>query len=87
MVKGAVWTFAVLMNLPLEGYLPHEAKKAATGKMNASKAEVARAVMKRWRDFEYPIAKKHLEAVCDACSAYLAAERNNLVLTLKGVDK
>ena len=84
LVKGAVWTFATLKNLPIESYLPHDAKKAATGKMNASKDEVASAVKKHWRDFEYPVAKKHLEAICDACSAYLAAENNNLVLTLKG---
>jgi Holliday junction resolvasome RuvABC endonuclease subunit len=30
MAKGAVWAFAALMNLPFEGYLPHEAKKTAT---------------------------------------------------------
>ena len=87
MAKGAVWTFAALMNLPFEGYLPHEAKKAATGKMNASKEEVATAVKKRWRDYKFPQTKNHLEAICDACSAYIAAERNNLVLTLKGIDK
>jgi Holliday junction resolvasome RuvABC endonuclease subunit len=87
MVKGAVWAFAALMNLPFEGYLPHEAKKAATRKMNASKEEVAAAVKRRWRDFKFPTAKNHLEAICDACSAYIAAERNNLVLTLKGIDK
>ena len=85
LVKGAVWTFAALMNLPFEGYLPHEAKKEATGRMNASKEEVATAVKKRWKDFEYPKAKKHLEAVCDACSAYMAAENNNLVLTFKEI--
>ncbi len=85
LAKGAVWTFAALTNLPFEGYLPHEAKKAATGKMNASKEEVVAAVKRRWRDFDFPSAKKHLEAVCDACSAYIAAERNNLVLTLKGI--
>ncbi len=33
LAKGAVWTFAALMNLPFESYLPHEAKKAAAGKM------------------------------------------------------
>lgn len=54
--------------------------------MNASKVEVANAVKKRWRDFKFPAAKKHLEAICDACSAYLAAENNNLVLTLKGLQ-
>ena len=86
LVKGTVWTFATLKNLPIESYLPHDAKKAATGKMNASKDEVANAVKKRWRDFKFPAAKKHLEAICDACSAYLAAENNNLVLTLKGLQ-
>ena len=85
LAKGAVWTFAALINLPFEGYLPYEAKKAATGKMNASKEEVVVAVKRRWRDFDFPSAKRHLEAICDACSAYIAAERNNLVLTLKGV--
>ena len=85
LVKGAVWTFAVLMNLPFEGYLPHEAKKAATGKMNASKEEVTIAVKKRWSNFQFPESKNHLEAVCDACSAYMAAENNNLILTLKGL--
>ena len=85
LAKGAVWTFAALMNLPFEGYLPYEAKKAAAGRMNASKEEVAAAVKRRWRDFQFPQSKNHLEAVCDACSAYIAAERNNLVLTLKGV--
>ena len=84
LVKGAVWTFAIMNNLPFEGYLPHEAKKAATGKKNASKEEVAMAVQKRWSDFQFPAVKKHLEAICDACSAYLAAENNNLILTLKG---
>ncbi len=87
LAKGVVWTFAALMNLPFEGYLPHEAKKAATGKMNASKEEVATAVKQRWRDFDFPSAKKHLEAVCDACSAYMAAENNNLVLTFKEIHK
>ena len=87
LAKGAVWTFAALMDLPFESYLPHEAKKATTGKMNASKDEVATAVKKRWRDFDFPAAKNHMEAVCDACSVYMAAERNNLVLTLKGIDK
>jgi|GEM_PF-1172013 len=87
LAKGAVWAFAVLMNLPFESYLPHEAKKATTGKMNASKEEVAEAVKRRWRDFQFPTAKNHLEAICDACSVYLAAERNNLILTLKGIDK
>jgi len=87
LAKGAVWAFAALMNLPFESYLPHEAKKAATGKMNASKEEVVAAVKRRWRDFQFPTAKNHLEAICDACSVYLAAERNNLVLTLKGIDK
>ena len=86
LVKGAVWTFAMLMNLPFEGYLPHEAKKAATGKMNASKTEVGIAVKRHWPAFHYPAAKNHLEAVCDACSAYMAAENNNLVLTLKGAQ-
>ena len=81
LAKGAVWTFAALMNLPFEGYLPHEAKKAATGKMNSSKDEVANAVKQRWRNFDFPQAKKHFEAICDACSAYMAAENNNLVLT------
>ena len=85
LVKGAVWTLAALMNLPFEGYLPHEAKKAATGKMNASKEEVAAAVKRRWKDFNFPQAKKHLEAVCDACSAYIAAENNNLILTFKEI--
>ena len=83
--KGAVWTFATLTNLPFEGYLPHEAKKAACGKMNASKSEVIRAVKKRWSNFQFPESKNHLEAVCDACSAYMAAENNNLILTLKGL--
>ena len=87
LAKGAVWTFAALMNLPFEGYLPHEAKKAATGKMNSSKDEVANAVKQRWRNFDFPQAKKHLEAVCDACSAYMAAENNNLVLTFKEIHK
>ena len=86
LVKGAIWTFAIMNNLPFESYLPHEAKKAATGKMNASKAEVAEAVKLRWPAYQFPSAKKHLEAVCDACSAYIAAESNNLVLTLKGVQ-
>ena len=84
LVKGAAWTFAALKNLPFEGYLPHEAKKAACGKMNASKEEVATAVKRRWRDFKFPASKNHLEAICDACSAYIAAENNNLILTLKG---
>ena len=87
LAKGAVWTFAALMNLPFEGYIPHEAKKAATGKMNASKEEVAAAVKRRWRGFQFPQSNNHLEAICDACSAYIAAERNNLVLTLKGMDR
>jgi Holliday junction resolvasome RuvABC endonuclease subunit len=87
LAKGTVWAFAALMDLPFEGYLPYEAKKAATGKMNASKEEVAAALKRRWRDFQFPQSKNHLEAVCDACSAYIAAERNNLVLTLKGIDK
>jgi len=85
LAKGSVWTFAALMNLPFEGYLPHEAKKAATGKMNASKEEVVAAVKRRWRAFKFPTSKKHLEAICDACSAYMAAERNNLILTLKEI--
>jgi hypothetical protein len=55
--------------------------------MNASKEEVTAAVKRRWQDFQFPQSKNHLEAVCDACSAYIAAERNNLVLTLKGIDK
>ena len=87
LAKGAIWNFAALFNLPFENYSPQEAKKAATGKMNASKEEVATAVKRRWKDFDFPQAKKHFEAVCDACSVYLAAERNNLVLTLKGVTK
>jgi len=87
LAKGAVWAFAALMNLPFESYLPHEAKKAATGKMNASKEEVTEAVKRQWRDFQFPQSKNHLEAICDACSVYLAAERNNLILTLKGIDK
>ena len=87
LAKGAVWTFAVLINLPFESYLPHEAKKAVTGKMNASKEEVATAVKRRWRDFKFPASKNHLEAICDACSAYIAAENNNLILTLKGIEK
>ena len=82
LAKGAVWAFAAIMNLPFESYLPHEAKKAATGKKNASKDEVAAAVKRRWRDFYFPKAKKHLEAICDACAVYMAAESNNLVLTL-----
>ena len=86
LAKGAIWTFATLFNLPFENYSPQEAKKAATGKIYAAKDEVAKAVKRRWRDFQFPQAKKHLEAVCDACSAYMAAERNNLVLTLKGID-
>ena len=87
LAKGAVWNFATVMNLPFENYLPHEAKKAATGKMNASKEEVIRAVKRRWKDFNFPQAKKHLEAVCDACSTYMAAENNNLVLTFKEIHK
>jgi len=83
--KGAVWAFAVLMNLPFEGYLPHEAKKAATGKINASKEDIIAAVRRRWGGYCFPKAKKQLEAVCDACAVYMAAERNNLVLTLKGL--
>ena len=82
LAKGAIWNFAAIMNLPFENYLPHEAKKATAGKMNASKEEVINAVKQRWKDFKYPKTKKHLEAVCDACSAYMAAENNNLVLTL-----
>ena len=78
MAKGAVWTFAALMNLPFEGYLPHEAKKAATGKMNASKEEVAEAVKRRWRDFKFPTAKNHLEAICDACSVYLVVPEKKI---------
>ena len=85
LAKGAVWNFAAVMNLPFENYLPHEAKKATTGKMNASKEEVIQAVKKRWKDFEYLKAKKHFEAICDACSAYIAAENNNLVLTFKEI--
>ena len=85
LAKGAVWNFAVIMNLPFENYLPHEAKKAAAGKMNASKEEVAKVVKQRWKNFDFPKAKKQLEAVCDACSAYIAAENNNLVLTFKEI--
>ena len=83
LAKGAVWNFAVMRNLPFENYLPHEAEKAATGKISASKSKVIQAVKRRWRDFEYPKAKNHLEAICDACSAYMAAENGNLVLTMK----
>ena len=94
LAKGAVWAFAIMAGnqeyshpnmkgLPFESYLPHEAKKAATGKMNASKEEVIKAVIRRWSGFDFPKAKKHLEAICDACSAFMAAESNNLVLTLK----
>ena len=86
LAKGAVWTFATLMNLPFEGYFPHEAKKATTGKMNASKDEVAKAIKQRWKDFDFPQAKKHFEAICDACSAYMAAENSNLVLTFLQKD-
>jgi Holliday junction resolvasome RuvABC endonuclease subunit len=78
MAKGTVWAFAALMNLPFEGYLPYETKKAATGKMNASKEEVTAAVKRRWQDFQFPQSKNHLEAVCDACSAYIARKEITL---------
>lgn len=81
--KGAVWSFAEANYLPVENYLPTDCKQAVTGHKDASKADVQKAVKDRWKDFEWPKTKYVLEAVCDAASAFYAAEKHgNLVRML-----
>lgn len=87
MATGVVAAVLEAAGLPAEWVTPAEVKKAATGRKDASKADVEQAVRRAFAwQAEPPRTKAEAEHVFDAAGALLAAEHGTLLraLRLKG---
>lgn len=91
MAKAVVACAAEAHGLPTEWITPDEGKKAATGKKNASKAQVQRAMIKEYPDCTKSFKLKRgskteyenrFEHTADALAAFKAAEKGTMVRLL-----
>jgi len=80
MVTGVLGALVETNLWPVEYYQPQECKKAATGRMSASKIEVEQRVRKRWPGHTWPKTKAVREHQIDAAAAIMCAlDNSNLV--------
>lgn len=91
MAKAVVACVAQAHKLPTEWITPDEGKVAATGKKNASKIQVQRAVVKKYpectKSFKFKRGSKteyegRFEHVADAIAAFMAAEQGTMIRLL-----
>lgn len=69
---GIIGSIRIILDVPLLTVTPQAVKKAAAGRLNASKDDVQRGVLDRFQGLQFRT-KVEREAVCDALGAYLAA--------------
>ena len=80
LVTGLMAGTMATLNLPTEIYSPADCKKATTGKLNASKSEVERAVLNRFPNTPWPKVKKRREHVIDAGSVLMVALKTSPIV-------
>lgn len=85
MATGIVAAVLEVAALPTEWVTPQEVKRAATGRKDASKADVEAAVRERfaWPDDFWRRSAAVREHACDAAAAVLAAQHGVLARTLR----
>jgi Holliday junction resolvasome RuvABC endonuclease subunit len=79
MCLGILGSVRIILDIPCEWITPQAVKKAAGGKLNATKGEVQAGVLERWPDLQFRNQVER-EAVCDALGALLAARGTDLYL-------
>jgi len=85
MATGIVVTVLELSRLPAEWVTPDDVKRAATGRRNASKADVQAAVRRHFEWADWPRYKWQQEHMADAAGAIMAAEGGTLLRALERV--
>lgn len=79
MAVASVSSVCAVMNIPTEWTNPSDVKKAVTGRGNATKEEMMRAVSELFPDAPFPKSVGKFEHIADAAAAYVALKPGNLV--------
>jgi len=89
MATGIVASVLYVLDMPTEWVTPSEVKKAATGRKDAAKEDVQRAVLRQfaWRDGVWPRHRWEQEHVADAAAAVLAAQGGTLLRMVERMVK
>ena len=80
---GMITGIVECLNLVVEWHTPNEGKKAATGKIGASKGQIIAAMEERFPKLKEVTVLADKEHIADACACMLAAKDGNLVRMLR----